>query len=160
MSSKNSRRLVTPKGGGKPSVIQSKAADGYVNATAHLWAQHADGFRRAAAEWHKDGRRLPVLFAWVRATVQTFDHTGPLEMALDCMTGHKFRQLDRRYPGFSKRAAWIGDDDVDSVVPYMHPVWTVDAQNPGVHVFLLDRHPWYDMDGILAQMMTTEGGKK
>lgn len=137
-SSKNSKRLVNTKGKGKARIIQSEASMAYVNSTAEQWRTAAPAFREAAKGLP---RPLAVLFIWVRRTKQGFDHTGPLEMALDCMTGHKFKKLDIRYPGYSADCAFLPDDDTDDVCPGMWPIILYDKENPGTHILLLEDHP-------------------
>jgi hypothetical protein len=144
-SSKNSR--VARKGkGGKTFMAQGKAADAYVNSTADQWHNLAPQFRAAVATLRASGHTGPlvVVIQWHRVPLKsgkgfaTFDHLGPGEMVLDCMTGKKFESFDRHAPGFSKRAAWIEDDSASHIAPIFHPVVLLDADKPGVSITLLD----------------------
>ena len=136
-SSKNSQRLVPGKKG-KARMIQSEAAEAYVNFTAHQWKGNAKAFRAAAKDLP---RPLTVGFLWVRGTKQTYDQTGPLEMVLDCMTGKKFKAIDKAMPGFAKSASWIDDDTREEICPLLYKHHIHDPQNPGVHIFLYADHP-------------------
>jgi hypothetical protein len=136
-SSKNSRRSVKD-GGGTLRVIKGDAAKAYANSSVIEWMRHAKAFREACA-----GLAQPysVAFQWHRKTEGSFDHTGPLEMALDCMTGKMFKDQERRNPGICGRASWIDDDDVSRIqpLPLSKVVHAKDA--PGVEVILLSGDP-------------------
>lgn len=147
-SSKNSR--VARKGkNGSTYMAQGKAADAYVNSTADQWHNLAPRFREAVKALRASGQTGPlvVLIQWHRTPLKTkegfatFDHLGPGEMVLDCMTGRKFHAIDRKVPGFSKRAAWMEDDDAATIAPLFHPVVLLSQDNPGVSISLLDSFP-------------------
>lgn len=127
-SSKNSQRIAKRQDG-SPLVMQSKAATAYVKESRSQWRDNADSFKRAAENLPKP---LSVVFQWVRKTKGQFDHTGPLEMALDCMTGKKFKDPSM---------AWIADDTAADICPIPHPIVLHDKHNAGVYITLLAKHP-------------------
>ena len=127
-SSKNSQRIAKRQDG-SPLVMQSKAATAYVKESRSQWRDNADSFKRAAENLPKP---LSVVFQWVRKTKGQFDHTGPLEMALDCMTGKKFKD---------ESMAWIADDTAADICPIPHPIVLHDKLNAGVYITLLAKHP-------------------
>jgi len=127
-SSKNSQRIGRRQDG-SPLVMHSKAASAYVTASKPQWRDNADSFKRAAEGL---SRPLIVAFQWVRKTKGSFDHTGPLEMVLDCMTGKKFKD-----PSMS----WIEDDTAGDICPIPISKVIHDKSRAGVYITLLEKHP-------------------
>ena len=127
-SSKNSQRIGRRQDG-SPLVMHSKAASAYVTASKPQWMDNADSFKRAAEGLP---RPLIVAFQWVRKTKGSFDHTGPLEMVLDCMTGKKFKD-----PSMS----WIKDDTAGDICPIPISKVIHNKDRAGVYITLLEKHP-------------------
>lgn len=118
-SSKNSKRLVTPKGGNRPLIIHSKTTTRYIKNTKLDWLEQKEVFKKLTKDLKYPVR---VGMHFVRGTRHKFDWINMCQIVQDMMVEHQ----------------WIEDDNMDFLVPVPFKLqgsyYTYSKENPGVWI--------------------------
>jgi len=131
-SSKNNKQIV--RSGKFTKLIDSERVRQYISNTLQYWTKYKRQFQYLIRD--KD-YPIHIQFQFIRDSKRRFDFVNPMETLLDCMSGQKYRYLDKKVPGYSTRVAWIPDDDYKHVVPFPHPKVIINKELAGVIIEVL-----------------------
>jgi len=131
-SAKNGKEIV--RAGKFPKLVDNKRVKEYISATLKYWVKHKKVFQNLTKD---KPYPLHIKFKFIRTDKRRFDFVNPIETLLDCMSGQKYKHLDKKHPGYSDRVAWIPDDDYKHIVPVVDPQVVIDKESAGVIITVL-----------------------
>lgn len=118
-SSKNSKQIVSPRGGGRPMLIDSKTTAKYKKNYGIFYKSERSRFLKMI-----EGLEPPyyIAFKFIRDSRRRFDYVNPLQTVQDLMVKYE----------------WIEDDNADFIIPVLRP-YSYKKNDGGVEIHIVDK---------------------